>query len=942
MPSSVTGLLGAALFSSVAGQVLVGVGLSYVIGALSRKKPPAGLPDNLGSRTLTAAEADAAWQVIYGRSRVGGVLRFRHATDTPNGLAWDEPQNVPSTSPYTVTVSRAAEFQDDISVVQRDLGSDGYELTPYTRVASGPGPQQYSVSAGGVYTFNAADAGKSLLITSRLLSALHNRLHQVIVLAAHEVEEIEEIWFGDEVIALDGAGNATGKYANYVYVSKHLGATSQAADAVLMAECPDKWTADHRLAGHAYIYVRCLRNPDLFHGQEQQISAVVKGRKVFDPRSGLTVYSANAALCIADYLAHPVWGLGAAYGTEQNDTLLTAAANICDEDVALAGGGTEKRYTCNGVVSTLTTPQRNMQDLLTSCAGRAVYIGGKWNLYAGAYITPAVTLTESDAAGAIRAISRLSRRDLFNGVKGRYVSEANNWQPSDFPPVVNAVYLAEDGGERIWQDLDLPFTSSPSMAQRLAKIELERVRQQISVTVPLKLGAYRVAPPETLMITNTRRGWSAKPFELLESKLVMTPERFGVDVLLRETASTVYDWNSGEETTVDPAPDTDLPDPFVVAPPGAPSVVETLYETTGSAGLKSKATVTWGASPDGQARLYDLEWKLKSADKWERQAGLQGLFAEVIDLEAGIFMFRVRAVSVIGVPSNWAQSEKELVGLTAAPADITGFAVRPVSGQALVTMDRHVDLDVRIGGRIIVRWSPLSSGATWNDGMLLSNEHFPGDSVSFFVPLLGGTYLAKAQDSSGNVSANAVSFTLTEAHLTGFTTLGTATEQPTFAGAKSNVAAVDGGIQLVGATLWDDLPAIDTVDMIDSAGGIVPSGSYTFANRIDLGSVLTVRLFPNVKSLAFDTADLWDSRTDPIDDWGPVDGGVIEDAEVALEVRMTNDNPAGAPTWGPWHRLPGQADYTARAFEFRTQHTSGSATHNRTVTELSVAAKQPT
>jgi hypothetical protein len=249
---------------------------------------------------------------------------------------------------------------------------------------------------------------------------------------------------------------------------------------------------------------------------------------------------------------------------------------------------------------------------------------------------------------------------------------------------------------------------------------------------------------------------------------------------------------------------------------------------------------------------------------------------------------------------------------------------------------------VRIGGRIVLRWSPLSVGATWNDGMLLSIEHYPGDSVSFFAPLLGGTYLAKAQDSSVNMSFNAVSFTLTEAHLTGFTTLGTATEHPGFTGAKINVAAVDGGIQLVGATLWDAMPAIDTLGMIDSLGGIVPAGTYTFANRIDLGSVLTVRLFPNLKSLAFDTADLWDSRTSLIDSWGLVDGNVIEDAEVAIEVRTTNDNPAGSPTWGPWHALPGQADYTARAFEFREQFTSGNVTHNRKVTELAVAAKQPT
>jgi hypothetical protein len=56
-------------------------------------------------------------------------------------------------------------------------------------------------------------------------------------------------------------------------------------------------------------------------------------------------------------------------------------------------------------------------------------------------------------------------------------------------------------------------------------------------------------------------------------------------------------------------------------------------------------------------------------------------------------------------------------------------------------------------------------------------------------------------------------------------------------------------------------------------------------------------------------------------------------------VRTTDDDPAGAPAWGPWHDLE-VADYTARAFEFRTLHTSGNVTHNRRLEQFTVAAKQ--
>ena len=41
----------------------------------------------------------------------------------------------------------------------------------------------------------------------------------------------------------------------------------------------------------------------------------------------------------------------------------------------------------------------------------------------------------------------------------------------------------------------------------------------------------------------------------------------GVDLVLRETAPNVYDWDASEEQALDPAPATDLPGPFTVAPP---------------------------------------------------------------------------------------------------------------------------------------------------------------------------------------------------------------------------------------------------------------------------------------------------------------------------------------------------------------------------------------
>ena len=69
-----------------------------------------------------------------------------------------EAGTVPAATPYTVTVANAAAFADDEGVIYAATG------LPLTKVASSPSTGQYSVAAG-VYTFNAADAGMSVLTT---------------------------------------------------------------------------------------------------------------------------------------------------------------------------------------------------------------------------------------------------------------------------------------------------------------------------------------------------------------------------------------------------------------------------------------------------------------------------------------------------------------------------------------------------------------------------------------------------------------------------------------------------------------------------------------------------------------------------------------------------------------------------------------------------------
>ena len=187
-------------------------------------------------------------------------------------------------------------------------------------------------------------------------------LHIVISLAGHEIEEIEEVYFNDDLVPLV-SNTPTGFYNGVARVNKHLGESYQTADTDLINDTASltdgKWTSDHKLSGIAYLYVRLTWDTEKFPSGIPNISAVIKGKKVLDTRTSTTAYSANPALCLRDYLTDSAVGMGMD-ATEIDVTAINAAANICDEDVEVkpitVPATYENRYECNGVIATSASP----------------------------------------------------------------------------------------------------------------------------------------------------------------------------------------------------------------------------------------------------------------------------------------------------------------------------------------------------------------------------------------------------------------------------------------------------------------------------------------------------------------------------------------------------------------------------------------------------------
>lgn len=177
-------------------------------------------------------------------------------------------------------------------------------------------------------------------------------LHLVLPLCEGPIAGIDDIMFDDQRIGtlngdgeiLDGTfarewfANPIFAYAVYGRVHKLLGSTTQVADAALVSESDGKWTADHRGRGVAALVLRLRRDAadKMYPNGIPQVRAVVRGVQAYDPRDGITRHTENPALLLRWYLTLAAPDGYGADAAEIDDDAIAAAANICEERVAVA------------------------------------------------------------------------------------------------------------------------------------------------------------------------------------------------------------------------------------------------------------------------------------------------------------------------------------------------------------------------------------------------------------------------------------------------------------------------------------------------------------------------------------------------------------------------------------------------------------------------------
>lgn len=876
----------------------------------------------------------------------------------------------------TIAVSSALTY----FLVSTAMGAALNALTPKPNLG---GTRGYSIAGlSGPAVDHQIIYGRTRVGGARVYDAStgtnNDQLHRIMVFAGHEIQSYDEIYLNDEIVTIDPlTGNVTSpaRYNGFVRIKRYYGTTTQIADPDLiadtagLAESAGRWTSQHRLQGIAYLYARFTYNQDVFPNGVPTISATIKGKKVYNPSTGTTIWSENPALCLRDYLTSGNNDPAFAYGLAQpesriDDTSVIAAGSICDQD-PLANGS--KRYTCNGSFTTGSPPNQIISDILTSMGGLFWYSQGKWKMKAAAYTTPTVTLDENDLRSGISLSTRHSRRNNFNKVKGTFRGSESDWQVADYPAVTDPLFLTADNNIENIVDVPLPFTSDSVTAQRLANIFLRRNREQLTFSASFGLKAFQVEVGDFVYINNTRFGWSNKPFEVTSWTFGLTEGLdLQVQMTLREISSAVF---TLQDASIFENNNTNLPSPYFVEPVGlsVSGEVRLINES-----LTDVIVATVSASQPTNVERVEVQFKRTSATAWTViGVGDLGDFEAVAVDSKTTYDIRARAYNFLGVKGEWTfVNAYQPIGLAEPPSDVINFYADINGGVINLEWDAVPDLDL---SHYLIRHALEEVGSSFaNSTTALEKVSRPGTSAS--VPTRPGTYSIRAYDKLGNSSVVATQVVVPLTSLETFTNNPTDVESPTFPGTKTGCSVISNQLRINNTSLTttgaSGTGTTATLTFATQASAPFPVGSsiivsgvtptayngtfvvtactttsvsyastaigtqtvagtvtlasatYTFTGYIDTTAVRRVRSRVDINVTRFDSVTAgFDSLVGPFDSLSGLFDDLtgfsqVADVDVLTYISVTQDNPAGTPTWSPY-QLFKAGDFYGRAFRFQ-------------------------
>ena len=523
---------------------------------------------------------------------------------------------------------------------------------------------------------------------------------------------------------------------------------------------------------------------------------------------------------------------------------------------------------------------------------------GEWILYSERYETEVVSFTTSLENGIIvrpGAVINIADPVKAGARRAGRISAAT----TSTVTVDNAV--------------DLPSTGTLSVVLNDGIVESRGITD-------LTAGVYTVSPSFSVAPQNGA-AWMVETDDIQPTqwKVLGLQEQDGINYSI-----TAVSYNSSKYDYVErgaPLETRDITN--LNEPPASPQDLtgtEILYPLNGR--VATKLALTWKGVRG--VNEYRIRWRQEFGNWTEVRK--YGPLYEIEDVTTGNYQVEVYAISSTQVISS-APTEMmfAVTGVGAPPANVTGVSLVPINeSSAIIQWNIATDLDVLIGGEVLIRHDPRQlPTAEWATSNAIV-QAAAGNQTQKQVPLLEGTYFIAFRDQSGVRSVTPVGIPAvlpTPQPRLVVKTWAEEDESPKFNGTDTNLG-YDAG--------YDGLFLDPSVDL---------EGEYIYEDALDLGQVYDINVQRRVVSGAVSFGTLFDSVPGLFDDQpSDFDGGDLDQVNAVTYVRVTDDDPAGTPTWGDWNEYA-NAIVRGRGIQLKVEGATRTTQVGLVISELGATAE---
>lgn len=301
-----------------------------------------------------------------------------------------------------------------------------------------------------------------------------------------EMSEVVAHYLNDDLVTLTGNQVnqlADKRYGDTVRMYWTSGVSPGAGFPAIAAKVPEAWSAAHRGDGVVMLAVTAAPVKDKtflerYPNGAPTGSMAAKWQKCPNPAAPDPTDTAGWTWTenpIRQLLHYMLVRERVDYQTKiaPNLAYWIAASSVCEEDVALKAGGTEKRYRC-WLAHKHTDPHKQVKAaLLAACDGwMATGPNGAYIVYAGKFTAPTITIGPDEIAAFEWEGVGVDDDKAINELQCVYISAAHDYNSVDTTPWTDEDDIAERG-QVLSETLD-PQVPSHGQVRRLAKRRMAR------------------------------------------------------------------------------------------------------------------------------------------------------------------------------------------------------------------------------------------------------------------------------------------------------------------------------------------------------------------------------------------------------------------------------------------------------------------------------------